>query len=295
MKHTKKGFTLIEMLVVIAIIAIIVSIGMPMIQSSLIKSAAARNAANLRAVEGQLSTMRVSNSDAFERLDFTELEDAEAGNKDDFWGSLGNLVGVMGEKYNSSTADENGVLTVSEEIIVYDVPGAAKMTAVDSAGKIREIEEDAPMSVYISNKGIYATYYGIPKEAFSEIAETGEFNGEFALTQQEKEDAAKEDLKEEIGQVIDKHTCAVCGEYSLTTDNSRCSGHYYFNKCAVCSTWCDSRYECPVCNPKDVYPCNECVTCTGWVDVQNNKYTFWNQPDGKCDTCSHNESAHNVN
>lgn len=52
-KMNKKGFTLIEMLVVIAIIAVLVSIIIPVVGNSTAKAAAATNAANLRSVLAQ--------------------------------------------------------------------------------------------------------------------------------------------------------------------------------------------------------------------------------------------------
>lgn len=55
-KMNKKGFTLIEMLVVIAIIAILVSIIIPTVQSATYKAAAATNAANLRSVKAEATT-----------------------------------------------------------------------------------------------------------------------------------------------------------------------------------------------------------------------------------------------
>ena len=50
-KFNKKGFTLIEMLVVIAIIAVLVSIVVPTISSSTGKAKAATDAANLRSAK----------------------------------------------------------------------------------------------------------------------------------------------------------------------------------------------------------------------------------------------------
>ena len=50
MKMNKKGFTLIEMLVVIAIIAVLVSIVIPVVGNSTDKAGAATNAANLRSI-----------------------------------------------------------------------------------------------------------------------------------------------------------------------------------------------------------------------------------------------------
>lgn len=56
MKMNKKGFTLIEMLVVIAIIAVLVAIIIPTVSSATNKAGAAANAANLRAVYAELQT-----------------------------------------------------------------------------------------------------------------------------------------------------------------------------------------------------------------------------------------------
>lgn len=54
-KFNKKGFTLIEMLVVIAIIAILVAIIVPTISSATTKAAAATNAANLRSYAAEVA------------------------------------------------------------------------------------------------------------------------------------------------------------------------------------------------------------------------------------------------
>ena len=54
-KFNKKGFTLIEMLVVIAIIAVLVSIVIPVVGNSTEKAKAAADAANLRSVQAELN------------------------------------------------------------------------------------------------------------------------------------------------------------------------------------------------------------------------------------------------
>ena len=54
-KMNKKGFTLIEMLVVIAIIAILVSIIVPAVGNSTVKAQAATDAANLRSVAAEIA------------------------------------------------------------------------------------------------------------------------------------------------------------------------------------------------------------------------------------------------
>ena len=52
MKRNQKGFTLIEMLVVIAIIAVLVAIVIPVVSNSTTKAKAATDAANLRNMMG---------------------------------------------------------------------------------------------------------------------------------------------------------------------------------------------------------------------------------------------------
>lgn len=56
------GFTLIEMLVVIAIIALLVSIVIPAVGSNISKAEATTDAANLRSVLGQVNTLLVGGS-----------------------------------------------------------------------------------------------------------------------------------------------------------------------------------------------------------------------------------------
>lgn len=66
MKNNKKGFTLIEMMVVIVIVAILVAVIIPIVNGSTVKAAAATNAANLRGVEGQLVAIMLSDPEAFD-------------------------------------------------------------------------------------------------------------------------------------------------------------------------------------------------------------------------------------
>ena len=56
MLRNKKGFTLIEMLVVIAIIAVLVSIVIPVVTNSTAKAEAAADASNLRSILGYMNT-----------------------------------------------------------------------------------------------------------------------------------------------------------------------------------------------------------------------------------------------
>lgn len=61
--RNKKGFTLIEMLVVIAIIAVLVSIVIPTVSSSSSKAKAAADAANLRSTLGALNAEILLNNE----------------------------------------------------------------------------------------------------------------------------------------------------------------------------------------------------------------------------------------
>ena len=63
MKMNKKGFTLIEMLVVIAIIAILVSIIIPTVSSATGKAKAATDAANLRSLLAEATTDYLNGQD----------------------------------------------------------------------------------------------------------------------------------------------------------------------------------------------------------------------------------------
>lgn len=60
-KIRKKGFTLIEMLVVIAIIAILVAIVIPVVSNATTKAKAATDAANLRSMMGLANTLLMEN------------------------------------------------------------------------------------------------------------------------------------------------------------------------------------------------------------------------------------------
>ncbi len=60
-KMNKKGFTLIEMLVVIAIIAVLVAIIIPVVGNSTAKAEAATDAANLRSAKAALTIAVLNN------------------------------------------------------------------------------------------------------------------------------------------------------------------------------------------------------------------------------------------
>ena len=77
MLRNKKGFTLIEMLVVIAIIAVLVSIIIPTVTSATTKAQAATDAANLRNVMGQLNGV-LANADKMSASQAQNLQTADS-------------------------------------------------------------------------------------------------------------------------------------------------------------------------------------------------------------------------
>ena len=74
--QSKKGFTLVEMLIVVAIIAILVAVSIPLINSSLDKARENTDKANIRAAKAE-ATILLLNDDI--DADFNGWYDAEAG------------------------------------------------------------------------------------------------------------------------------------------------------------------------------------------------------------------------
>ena len=178
-KNNKQGLTLIEMLVVIAIIAILVSVAIPTFSKANDKSAAATNAANLRAIEGKVSILKTTYPEVFE-----EFIDA-AGTMDDFADSgLGSLInGWLGGgqlesgKFNIVTA-EDGVITIrpsATETNSYEITNVPTSKAVTVGTDY--VEEGLEMSVLIEDNNITAYYGRYSSVDFADIAEDGEYNG----------------------------------------------------------------------------------------------------------------------
>ena len=76
-RRNKKGFTLIEMLVVIAIIAVLVAVIIPVVVSSTDKAEAAADAANLRSVLGEANSLLMMKDPTGSILQTAEFDTGE--------------------------------------------------------------------------------------------------------------------------------------------------------------------------------------------------------------------------
>lgn len=178
MKNNKKGFTLIEMMVVIAIIAILVTVIMPTINNAVVKSRAATNAANLRTVESQLAVLRVQYPTKFETWAST-LEEATPDVIEnifsgifDFWFGDG-ASERLNQSFRTITSDANGTLRLQLSPDVEISAPLAKEIKIDGM----TLEKNTRMKVYIGERDILVSYGNYNKEDFADIAEDGVYDG----------------------------------------------------------------------------------------------------------------------
>ena len=124
-KNDKKGFTLAELLIVVAIIAVLVAVAIPVFTSQLNRSRQATNAANLRSAyaEAQVKYMETSNDGAVE-ISFTGAADY-SDSANDAYNDLPDII----KNAAPSIKDGTNYLTV-----VYSggVPSSATITQTSS-------------------------------------------------------------------------------------------------------------------------------------------------------------------
>lgn len=77
MKNKSKGFSLVEMMIVIAIVAILVAVVVPIVGASRNKAKGAVDAANIRSMMAEVATKRVSENDETKLLDGMSIVDSE--------------------------------------------------------------------------------------------------------------------------------------------------------------------------------------------------------------------------
>lgn len=191
-KNNKKGFTLIEMMAVIAIIAILVGIMVPQVVSYRTKANAATNAANLRAIKASISPLMVQGKITYTSTEETQQQvdeivaqqkQIEKNYAEKGWADF-YIYDFTWNQLELSRVAARGVIVATDRLenTYYaknekmDVDGivltAPSSKAIDVAGlKLRAGTE---MKATVCENEIVVTYGGIPLEVFALIAEYGD-------------------------------------------------------------------------------------------------------------------------
>lgn len=285
----KKAFTLIEMMAVVAIVAILVAILVPVIGNSTVKSRAATNAANLRAVEAELATLKVSNPECFvsgaaietgtleglAQTVYKYLYDAWYG-EGEYNIQYGSIEAVGG----TLTFYADNVTATGTSISQSGVPTSVAVKADTGM----DVAEGMEMVIFLSGNTITAAYKGtngvyFDKDCFAEVAETGKFTGEGTssggggFVEWIEEAVCKANLidghsKNCTDNKNGTHTCSKCG----VTEN-----HEYVNGTCV---WCNSICQHGSYSTTGAYK-HECNVCGKSFDHD------WNAETGKCNVCKY--------
>ena len=121
MKMNKKGFTLIEMLVVIAIIAILVAIVIPVVGNSTEKAKEAKDAANIRSAIATVTTKALTG-------DVTATETvtlSQSGNFDTMTADLTDIGGFAISTFNGKSSVTISYCNTCNAVLVDGLPAGA--------------------------------------------------------------------------------------------------------------------------------------------------------------------------
>ena len=122
MKRNKKGFTLAELLIVVAIIAVLVAIAIPVFSSQLEKSRESTDLANVRSAYATLVADYLTNTEAATEKSI----EVEAAQKEASWQSTGD-----GKAYLETMID--GTI---EEVEIPAVVGGSYKVTIAANGKV---------------------------------------------------------------------------------------------------------------------------------------------------------------
>lgn len=104
--RNKKGFTLAELLIVVAIIAVLVAIAIPIFTSQLEKAREATDLANVRAAYAEVAASALTNPDIDKEIKVTKKQ-TQAG-----WESAGEIAGISYTKDDAGFPGGPGDITV---------------------------------------------------------------------------------------------------------------------------------------------------------------------------------------
>ena len=132
MKKNNKGFTLMEMLIVVAIIAVLVAIAIPTFTSALEKSREATDAANLRAAYAEVTVAALTEEDTANGV-------TRAGTDGSYtWTKTVKLVqkqaGWQNKAYTDGTNGGIGGVAVTDDLAA--VNGTVNVIFTQSTGKV---------------------------------------------------------------------------------------------------------------------------------------------------------------
>lgn len=298
-KPNKKGFSLIEMLVVIAIVAVLISIVISIVSRETTKAAAAANAATLRSIEGQVSIHMLEHQGDF--VEFTERGEFLNNLSQGIAGRLWDLVFGEGEaaasraKYNMLYPNSEFQIAIpgSSGIVIPNAVNAKALTAPrrDGSGEV-VITADHMMEICVTANKAMAGYNGYNKDDFADIAEDGIYDGASTGNTEEDRTEGEKWVDEQLCKYVEKkHTPGpncIC-PYCKTTAHKDGDASSYYERSST-------RHGCTGCGNATVFNENhkydssthacsyiDCdVVVDGCQDVVAGVST---RADHKCDIC----------
>ena len=144
----RKGFTIIEMLIVISIIAVLVGIALPRLRSMQMEGDYAKGAGELRTLQAAVESFYIHNSRAYPSQATavsTSWQSALTGAVPQIIGGVLNDAFLVGTEYSYATS----AATNSEYYVIFSVgpDRAADITGISTGGTLNATNDD----IYVSN------------------------------------------------------------------------------------------------------------------------------------------------